>query len=70
MNNDEKELIRRVAQLSKTLENRVVELEEQLKDKEEECQELIELIHHKDELIKDLKRLLKSAAKQVPGIEY
>ena len=51
-------------------EKEIDDVLQQLKDKEEECQDLIDLIHHKDELIKDLKRLLKSAAKQVPGIEY
>jgi hypothetical protein len=43
---------------------------QQLKAKEEECNELIELIIQKDALIEDHKRILKSAAKQVPGIEY
>jgi hypothetical protein len=43
---------------------------QQLKAKEEECNELIELIIQKDALIEDHRRILKSAAKQVPGIEY
>ena len=43
---------------------------QQLKAKEEECNELIELITQKDALIEDHKRIIKSAAKQAPGIKY
>jgi len=43
---------------------------QQLKAKEEECNELIELIIQKDALIEDHRRILKSAAMQVSGIEY
>ena len=56
--------------LVKLLKEQLDEVLALLKAKEEECSELIELHIQKDELIVDLKRLLKSAAKQVPGIEY
>ena len=59
MNNDidhqEHEVVTTDAQLIQILNKQLVELMGQLREKEEECSELIELCIQKDEYIKDLK---------------
>ena len=59
MNNDidhqEHEVVTTDAQLIQILNKQLVELMGQLREKEEECSELIELHIQKDEFIRDLK---------------
>ena len=59
MNNDidhqEHEVVTTDAQLIQMLNKQLVELMGQLREKEEECSELIELHIQKDEFIRDLK---------------
>ena len=59
MNNDidhqEHEVVSTTAQLLQILNEQLVEVMGQLREKEEECSELIELHIQKDEFIRDLK---------------
>ena len=59
MNNDidhqEHEVVTNDAQLIQMLNKQLVEVMGQLREKEEECSELIELHIQKDEFIRDLK---------------
>ena len=63
MNNDidyqEHEVVTSDAQLIQMLNKQLVEVLGQLREKEEECSELIEFINHKNEHILDLAQQLK-----------